>query len=399
MHVIKLCPPTTDFDGWRRRGATAGARRACRAGRCHVDGRRRRPAGLFDGETRRDRAARRPALQRAARVRRARRASAFCHRDPERFALLYRLLWRLQASAACSTIAADPLTSPSVEAMAKAVRRDIHKMHAFVRFREIATRGRPALRRLVRAGAPHRRGGRAVLRRPLRGDALVDPDAGALRALGRRDCSSSAPASPKRDAPREDALEDLWRAYYATIFNPARLKVAAMQSGDAEEILAEPAGGGAHSGADRQGRAADARRWSRPSRRCRSAARQRRRPPATSAGPLRRRHASRRCAREAADCRACPLWRDATQTVFGEGPPDADVMFVGEQPGDQEDLAGRPFVGPAGQLFDQALDEAGIDREATYVTNAVKHFKFEPRGKCALHKKPNAREIAPAAGG
>ena len=92
-------------------------------------------------------------------------------------------------------------------------------------------------------------------------------------------------------------------------------------------------------------------------------------------------------------CRACPLFANATRTVFGEGPDRADIVFVGEQPGDKEDLAGRPFVGPAGQLFDRALLEAGIDRTACYVTNAVKHFKFEPRGKFRLHKKPNSGEV------
>jgi uracil-DNA glycosylase family protein len=97
--------------------------------------------------------------------------------------------------------------------------------------------------------------------------------------------------------------------------------------------------------------------------------------------------------REAASCRACPLWKNATKTVFGEGPADAEIMFVGEQPGDKEDLQGRPFVGPAGLLLDRALAEAGIDRGRVYVTNAVKHFKFEPRGKQRLHKRPNASEI------
>jgi DNA polymerase len=96
---------------------------------------------------------------------------------------------------------------------------------------------------------------------------------------------------------------------------------------------------------------------------------------------------------EAGRCRACPLWRNATQTVFGEGPPDPDIVFVGEQPGDREDREGHPFVGPAGLMFDKALAEAGIDRKRAYVTNAVKHFKFEPRGKLRLHKKPNASEI------
>jgi len=96
---------------------------------------------------------------------------------------------------------------------------------------------------------------------------------------------------------------------------------------------------------------------------------------------------------EAAACRRCPLWKPATQTVFGEGPSDAPVVFVGEQPGDQEDLAGLPFVGPAGQMFDRALGEAGIERARVYVTNAVKHFKYEPRGKRRIHQKPNSGEV------
>src|ERR1043165_1386124 len=95
----------------------------------------------------------------------------------------------------------------------------------------------------------------------------------------------------------------------------------------------------------------------------------------------------------AQSCQACPLWQHATQTVFGEGPARAPVMFVGEQPGDQEDLAGAPFVGPAGKLLDRALEEAGIDRKTVYVTNVVKHFKWEPRGKRRLHKKPRQSEI------
>jgi uracil-DNA glycosylase len=97
--------------------------------------------------------------------------------------------------------------------------------------------------------------------------------------------------------------------------------------------------------------------------------------------------------REAASCRACPLWKNATQTVFGEGPSDAEIMLVGEQPGDREDLSGRPFVGPAGLLLDRALADAAVDRKRVYVTNAVKHFKFEPRGKRRLHKRPNTGEI------
>ena len=94
------------------------------------------------------------------------------------------------------------------------------------------------------------------------------------------------------------------------------------------------------------------------------------------------------------ECTACHLYRRATQTVFGEGPKNAPIMLVGEQPGDYEDVAGKPFVGPAGKIMDRALEEAGIDRSRVYVTNAVKHFKWEPRGKRRIHKKPNSREIA-----
>jgi uracil-DNA glycosylase len=99
--------------------------------------------------------------------------------------------------------------------------------------------------------------------------------------------------------------------------------------------------------------------------------------------------------REAArDCKACDLWKIGTQTVFGDGGRRARIIFVGEQPGHEEDLSGKPFVGPAGRLLDQALEEAGIDRSQTYVTNVVKHFKWEPRGKRRIHAKPNAAEIA-----
>ncbi len=96
---------------------------------------------------------------------------------------------------------------------------------------------------------------------------------------------------------------------------------------------------------------------------------------------------------EARACRACPLWKDATQIVFGEGPAHAPIMLVGEQPGDKEDITGKPFVGPAGQVLDRALQDAGVGRDQVYVTNAVKHFKFVPRGKIRLHQKPNTAEI------
>src|ERR1041384_6970665 len=115
----------------------------------------------------------------------------------------------------------------------------------------------------------------------------------------------------------------------------------------------------------------------------------------TTAASLISPHPTIESLRQAAErCRACPLWKTGTQTVFGEGSPNAKVVFVGEQPGNDEDLAGKPFVGPAGKLLDKCLIEAGIEREEVYVTNAVKHFKWEPSGKRRLHKKPNSREIA-----
>ena len=114
----------------------------------------------------------------------------------------------------------------------------------------------------------------------------------------------------------------------------------------------------------------------------------------TAAAYLPSKHDLKSLADAAKHCEGCPLFRNATQTVFGEGPRRARAVFVGEQPGDVEDRQGRPFVGPAGQLFDRLLGEAGIDRERMYVTNAVKHFKWEPRGKRRLHGKPNSREIS-----
>ena len=114
----------------------------------------------------------------------------------------------------------------------------------------------------------------------------------------------------------------------------------------------------------------------------------------TAAPPIPPRPTISKLQQAACRCRACPLWKAATQTVFGEGSRHAKVIFVGEQPGSDEDLAGKPFVGPAGKLLDKALVEAGINRDEVYVTNTVKHFKWEPKGKRRIHKKPNAREMA-----
>ncbi|MGD9869311.1 MAG: UdgX family uracil-DNA binding protein, partial [Hyphomicrobiales bacterium] len=179
----------------------------------------------------------------------------------------------------------------------------------------------------------------------------------------------------------------------ASIFNPARLKVKAMTAEMPKKYWpnlpeAKLIPGLVEAASRRTDAMVHAAPTSAPARHARVRAREEA-PADLSDVP-----ASLKQAREAAEgCRRCPLWKDATQTVFGEGAAHAPVMFVGEQPGDQEDLAGKPFVGPAGQLFDRALDEAGLEREKTYVTNAVKHFKFVPRGKKRIHQKPNAGEI------
>jgi DNA polymerase len=195
----------------------------------------------------------------------------------------------------------------------------------------------------------------------------------------------------KSDAPSGDPLEETWRTYYAHIFNPARLKIKAMQAempkkywrNLPEASLIDPL-------------IATAARASQsmidsPSLPPRPV--MQRKEPAMPADLFSDNDSLGQLRAEADQCRACPLWKDATQAVFGEGPQNAFAMLVGEQPGDKEDLAGKPFVGPAGQVLDRALKEAGIARDKVYVTNAVKHFKFVPRGKIRLHQKPNTPEI------
>jgi uracil-DNA glycosylase len=188
---------------------------------------------------------------------------------------------------------------------------------------------------------------------------------------------AEGPGAKREDAPDGDPLEETWKTYYASIFNPARLKVGAMLKEmprkywkNMPETALVP---GLIAGA--QAREAAMVEKSRGEIGGNAAI------------------AWEALRDEAAACTRCPLYKPATQTVFGLGPVDAPLMFVGEQPGDQEDLAGKPFVGPAGQLFDEALAAAGVDRATAYVTNAVKHFKYEQRGKRRIHSKPNGAEI------
>jgi len=305
-----------------------------------------------------------------------------CHRDPSRWELLYRALWRLKHT---EPHLLDLVTDPDIRQlmlMQKAVTRDLHKMKAFVRFRktllgeeEVFIAWHRPDHRVVRLAAPFfARRFSGMNWSILTPDESVSWDQQQLHY---------GPGTTVADAPDSDVLENLWRTYYASIFNPARLKIAAMK------------------------REMPLRHW--PTL------------PETSLIPDLLRSANARVdqmiqsksgfqqsaaaflpeqidlhtLREAASgCTACDLYRGATQAVFGEGPPQARVVLVGEQPGDREDLEGHPFVGPAGVLLDEALQAAGVPREDVYITNVVKHFKFTLRGKRRLHQKPSAREVS-----
>lgn len=308
-----------------------------------------------------------------------------CHSEPERFALLYALLLRLRTNRSALQDEADPLVR-RLTALGKEVRRDIHKMHAFLRFREVDGRFIAFFEpdhHIVRRSAAF-----FVNRFTNMEWSILTPE---LSVHWNGEHLSEGPGATRSDAPSSDPLEAIWRTYYANIFNPARLKVAAMLKempkkywrNMPETLLVRPLIANARNrelqmidrSVAKEGlaHALDAERRVEPG------------------GNLRASWEA--LLKDARNCTRCDLYRPATQTVFGEGPLDASIMFVGEQPGDQEDLAGRPFVGPAGQLFDSALEKAGIDRSSVYVTNAVKHFKFEQRGKKRIHSKPNSGEI------
>jgi len=317
-------------------------------------------------------------------------AICLCHRDPQRMSLLYRMLWRITHGE--RSLLSNPADADVLRAMAlsQAVRRDSHKMKAFVRFREVPGEQDAFIawfepdHQIVDRVAPFfaRRfaGMRWAILTPYRS---VHWDGQAL---------SFGPGGHQSDAPVEDAREELWRTYYANIFNPARLNTRMMQQEMPAKYwkhlpeasllpqLVRDAGDRVQEMHDREAQV--------PRRRIPEAIASPA-PPVTDTPP-----ATLDALRDAAAaCRRCPLWEPATQTVFGEGPHDARIMLVGEQPGDSEDLSGHPFVGPAGQLLDRALRELGIDRRALYLTNAVKHFRFERRGKRRIHSKPQITHI------
>ncbi|ODP38159.1 UdgX family uracil-DNA binding protein [Sphingomonas turrisvirgatae] len=327
------------------------------------------------------------------------------HGDPERFALLYTLLTRALANGHVIEDGADPLVR-RLETMAKAVRRDIHKMRAFLRFREVPHQPAPPPRH-PSAGYSEMGGG--VGERAGAADstyvAWFEPEHHIVRANARFFVDrfnsmrwsiltpevslhwdgatlSEGPGATKEDAPQDDPTEAVWKTYYASIFNPARLKTGAMLKEMPRKYwknMPETALVGELIKGARAREVAMVEQ-------ARTA------PPRATGSNSQSAWAALR--EEAAHCTRCHLYEHATQTVFGEGPVDAALMLVGEQPGDQEDLAGRPFIGPAGQVLDRALAEAGIDRGKAYLTNAVKHFKFEQRGKRRIHAKPDAGEIS-----
>lgn len=303
--------------------------------------------------------------------------SVILHTEPSRLALLYRVLWRLQEHPRLLDDAVDR-DVVALERLAQQVRRDIHKMRAFVRFR--IARDEDGAERYVAWFEPEYRIERAnadffVNRFASQRWSILTPR---MSLHWNGDALLEGPPASRSNAPAEDATEELWLGYYRSIFNPARLKVGMMvkemprrywknlpEARQIPDLIA-----GAHkreaamiaTGADLfEAEAA---------------------PSSLDA-----------VASGIAQCRRCPIGCNGTRAVMGEGPREADLMIVGEQPGDSEEQEGRPFVGPAGQLLDRALTEAGVDRVRAYVTNAVKHFKFTPRGKRRLHQTPTAGEI------
>lgn len=316
---------------------------------------------------------------------------ALCHSDPARFSLLYRLLWRLQEE---PRLLSNPADADTIELnrLIKSVSRDCHKMKAFVRFRDIgieAGRERFAAwfepdHHIVELTAPF------FMRRFANLDWAIYTPRRSVAWDGRQ--LVFGPGATRDSVPAEDSVEDQWKAYYASIFNPARVKVNAMTSEmpkkywkNLPEAALIP---DLIAGAQSRVAAMQAAGPSMPNPQTDKWREKRALQEDIGLPPMAVLN------RQLAKCRECPIGECATQAVTGEGPLDARLMIIGEQPGDEEDLRGRPFVGPAGQLLDKALGEAGIDRREAYVTNAVKHFKYSLRGKRRLHQRPTAGEIS-----
>lgn len=311
---------------------------------------------------------------------------AICHGDPERHALLYRLLWRLtHGEPRLLGNPADPLVH-RLQRLAKSVRRDIHKMHAFVRFRRVEEDGRERFiawfepeHHILDAAAPF------FVDRFRALDWTILTPTGSLRWDGAR--LIPGPPARREDAPASEAFEAGWIGYYESAFNPARVNPEMMRAEmpkkywrNLPEAAAIP---DLIRGAPARARAMIEK----------EAAMTQRRDPARAVAAMGDQAPADLAALNRLIAASEPMVEGGTRAVLGEGPVGAPLAFVGEQPGDQEDLQGRPFVGPAGQMFDRALAEAEIDRAAVYVTNAVKHFKFVPRDGRRIHAKPTVGEI------
>ncbi len=332
---------------------------------------------------------------------------AAVHRDPERWNLLYRLLYRLQTQPDLLKIEVDSDVG-RLRSLVQQVRRDLHKMHAFVRFRKVEAdpmdEANPFTGHLAGAAgeASKSREHFVAWYQPdhrilsLAAPFFAERFAGMQWTILTPDDSVSwdpaakqlafGPGVPREQAPASDELEGMWRAYYSSIFNPARLNPEVMRSEmpvrywkNLPEIDVLPQL--ITESAQRVGAMVQTQSL---------------KPSATPFVPAE--HTLPLINASLPACKGCDLYLHATQVVPGAAPADhlsrtVELMLVGEQPGDQEDRQGKPFVGPAGRMLDRALDELGIDRSTVYVTNAVKHFKFVQRGKLRLHQNPRMSEI------
>jgi DNA polymerase len=314
-------------------------------------------------------------------------ADVVCHRDPERYGLLYQLAWRvLHGERALLEVGSDPLVH-RLHLMRKEIARAIHKMHAFVRFRRVDT---PEGEHYVAWFEPEHFILEAV--GPFFRDRFGSLAWSILTPLGSvhwdRATLAYGPPATRADAPSSDAFESGWRTYYESIFNPARINAAAMRAEmpkrywknlpEAQSIRGLMTAAGPRV----QEMVAQVPAPSVKRRPEAALARMHERPGPGSLEALNRSIAA-----------YVPPRAFAPRPVLGEGPAGASIMFVGEQPGDHEEAQGRPFVGPAGQLLEQALGAVGIGRREVYLTNAVKHFKFEQRGKRRIHVTPSAGEV------
>ena len=301
------------------------------------------------------------------------------HRNERRWPLLYRVLYRIVKGERHLLEIDVEDDVRELRLMEKAVNRDIHKMKAFVRLRRIPD-SEPEVfvawhqpdHYILEAVAPWFADRFGNMRW-----SILTRDRSAHWDLEKLTYEAGVPRS---EAPSEDVLEDLWREYYRSIFNPARIKLKAMAAEmptrhwatlPETQVISELV-------AEADSRVVHMTRMQK-----------------TSALPfIPATHDLGQLRAAALSCRGCELYARATQVVFGEGPTDAKVVMVGEQPGDEEDMKGHPFIGPAGRLLSKAMHETGLDREKIYVTNAVKHFKWIERGKRRIHAKPSGIEIS-----